>query len=345
MQNRRGLRFTAPPNRRGFTLVELLVVIAIIGALIGLLLPAIQAARESARRVDCANNLRQLAFACLQHEAQQKYFPSAGWGLQWVGDPARGFGITQSGSWLFSLLSSLDESALFSHGSATTEAANRLLLAQMNQGVVSYFFCPTRRAPLARPYMSGFGFQPVNSAPLQRVVRTDYAANTGTVGDGNPPPPNVFGPANNPGAINSYMGTLMGLRTALTGVIFGGSEITSGQIADGFSTTLLLGEKNVDPIHVDSGQNINDNQGAYTGFNWDNCRVIKASAPPSPDTPNTVGNSVNSSWASRFGSAHRGLWQVAYCDGAVSSISYTISIDVAQKLANRRDGLHVTRPQ
>jgi hypothetical protein len=240
-------------------------------------------------------------------------------------------------------LPSLDESALFSYGSATTEAANRQQIAQMNQGIVSYFFCPSRRAPQARPYQSGFGFQPVNSAPLTQVVRTDYAANSGTVGDGNAP--NFFGPANNVAAINSYMPQLMALRTTLTGVIFGGSETTSGQIPDGFSTTILIGEKNVDPIHVDSGRNINDNQGAYTGFNWDNCRVIKDSAPPSPDTPNTVGDNRNSTWAPRFGSAHRGLWQVAYCDGAVSSMSYTVSIDVAKKLANRRDDAHVERPR
>ena len=65
---------------RGFTLVEVLVVIAIIGVLVALLLPAIMAARESARRVECANNLRQLALACIRHEEQQKYFPSGGTG-------------------------------------------------------------------------------------------------------------------------------------------------------------------------------------------------------------------------------------------------------------------------
>jgi prepilin-type N-terminal cleavage/methylation domain-containing protein/prepilin-type processing-associated H-X9-DG protein len=62
-------------SRRGFTLVELLVVIAIIGILIAILLPAIQAARESARKVQCSNNIRQLGLACLNYESAQKRLP------------------------------------------------------------------------------------------------------------------------------------------------------------------------------------------------------------------------------------------------------------------------------
>src|SRR5262249_22963987 len=97
---------------RGFTLVELLVVIAIIGILVALLLPAVQAAREAARRAQCINNLKQSALGFQMHHDVHKHFPSVGWGWAWIGDPNMGYGKGQPGGWHFNILPYIEESAI-----------------------------------------------------------------------------------------------------------------------------------------------------------------------------------------------------------------------------------------
>lgn len=113
-------------NRRGFTLVELLVVIAIIGILVGLLLPAVQAAREAARRMQCSNNVKQLGLACHNYHDAFKSFPVCMWdnanlpGRAVLPSVLHGRQV----SWLTGLLPFIEQTNLFNQINSTVGLLN-----------------------------------------------------------------------------------------------------------------------------------------------------------------------------------------------------------------------------
>ncbi len=108
MQNRRQF---VPSVCKGYTLVELLVVIAIIGVLVALLLPAVQAAREAARRISCSNNLKNIGLAILNHHGIKKHFP-LNYGGAWANESPTG--VSQSAvGWVVEILPQLEQQPLY----------------------------------------------------------------------------------------------------------------------------------------------------------------------------------------------------------------------------------------
>ena len=170
--------------RSGFTLVELLVVIAIIGVLVALLLPAVQAARESARRSQCTNNLKQIGLGWLNHESNHGFFPSAGWSSWHAGDPEMGAGREQPGGWMYQILPFIE---LQSNYNLPSDGNKLAITAQQKAGTVSLqatpveaFQCPSRRPAQALAFGTDQpGWTPRNSDRMTLAARGDYAANAG----------------------------------------------------------------------------------------------------------------------------------------------------------------------
>ena len=314
-------------NFRGFTLVELLVVITIIGILISLLLPAVQAAREAARRMQCENNLKQLGLAMLTHEQAYGFLPSGGWGYWWTGDPDGGTGVTQPGGWSYCILPYIEQQALHDLGSDGVCTRNTASKTQRDSAVIrdqtpiTVFNCPSRRANAVYPRPKNRSYQ--NSGSLPSAAGLDYCANAGDT-------------------INySYSWSPGSPAWDGGGVSFAGGIVTMAHIRDGTSNTFLLGEKYISPDDYDDGLDQGDDQGLYEGHSVDTYRWCTYDASSSSTTypPQQDQTGVSHYWS--FGSAHAGACNFAFCDGSVHQISYSIDPQTASWLANRCDG-HVS---
>ena len=313
------------PKFQGFTLVELLVVITIIGILISLLLPAVQAAREAARRLQCQNNLKQLGLACLGHADTFGHLPTGGWGPKWTGDADRGNDKRQPGGWGYVILPLLEQEALHQLPAdgdpSTITATQRERARQMMETPLSVFYCPTRRPTAAYPNCATFHNSSyfINTDLPDGFGRSDYVGNGYGVGSNN-------APSNLQEADN---GTFTGWSTTeCPGVIFQRSELTLAAIRDGLSNTYLLCEKGINPDSYYDGSDSEDNEGLYIGANFDMLRY--PSSPPYPDTPGIA-------WQG-LGSAHADCWNVVLCDGSVHAMSYAIHATTHKYLGCRNDG-------
>ena len=332
---------------RAFTLIELLVVVAIIGILVGLLLPAVQQAREAARRTSCKNNLKQLCLATINFHEIQKHYPSAGWGYQWAPHPDRGLGTKQTGAWGYSLLPLLEEPDIYSLGSGVGESNDtdsRLLQANRTrlEKPLQVFQCPSRR-PVS-PYtvdhtIAWFVSQPRLCDRLTVSARTDYAINGGehyqSIGPG---PSNL---ADGDSGVYQFPST-----ATSTGISYTKSRFRIRDVVDGTSKTYLIGEKSVGTDFYDNGASVGDDQGPYVSDEFDSMRwATDGQATNNYLSPIRDRAGQASKWGSvdirRFGSAHPGSLSMAFCDGAIKSVTYEVDEAVHRRLCNRRDGLPV----
>ena len=327
-------------GKSGFTLVELLVVIAIIGILIAMLLPAVQAAREAARRMQCSNHLRQMGVAFHNHATAHGHYPTGGWAWNWIGDPDLGFGKDQPGGWIYNILPYIEQDELRNRGKglAQTDDAKRNALKELIQTPIATLHCPSRRGVKLYPalrleYM--INANAPSSSESQVAAKTDYAANVGDpIWVNAPSAPGSLAAASN---FNWLAGTG---QYEMKGVIFQRSTLSIAEITDGTSNTYALGEKFMLPRfyencisrNPDSGsdeETYGDNESIYTGYNCDHSR----SAYGVPQQDNFGGDAPY-----YFGSSHPAGCNMAFCDGSVRTISYEIEEFAHRCLATRADG-------
>lgn len=343
----------------GFTLVELLVVIAIIGILVALLLPAIQAAREAARRNQCVNNLKQLSLGALNHESAHKQFPSSGIGYSWVGDPNYGFGRKQPGGWIYNVLPFIEEQAIHDMGMGIgtkwDDAARKKIFAERDQMVIKTLVCPSRRN--GGPYTLSKGFKNQDAASL--AFRADYAGN---IGDGDD---DSFkgGPDKledmDVSTWESYQipNVYRLFASDATGIFTYWSFNRLKSITDGLSKTYCVGEKWVPMSMYENGLSGGDDQVAFCGMDRDNLRWARgdhtitvpvpknlSAKPPIPDSVFIPPAEDQSKYDGNFGGPHAGVVLMGMCDGSVHGISFDIDPTIHGRLGNRKDGEAVSIP-
>jgi prepilin-type N-terminal cleavage/methylation domain-containing protein len=307
----------------GFTLVELLVVIVIIGIMIAMLLPAVQAAREAARRMQCSNNLKQLALGCLSHEHAQGFLPTGGWCWLYVGDPDRGYDRRQPGGWVYNLLSFVEQDAMRCKGMGLPLGQKRAALGEVIATPLSILYCPTRRLAKAYPLLN----PPYNIAPTAECGKTDYSANGGSIAHTGPWIPSDPW-QNGDLSFTDVPGFSWADNSKFNGVIYLISTVKLADITDGMSNTYLVAERFLHPDHYIDGEGEDNN--AYEGADMDTLRF--GEERPLPDQARTSPDG-----AKYFGSAHATCFNAALCDGSVRSIHYSIDFEMHQRLCSRKD--------
>ncbi|WP_459555565.1 DUF1559 family PulG-like putative transporter [Lacunimicrobium album] len=341
-------------RNRGFTLIELLVVIAIIATLVAILLPAVQQAREAARRSSCSNNLKQMGLALHNYHDVYLQFPVAS-----VGEHSNGGQWARQASWMVRILPFIDQAAAydgltftasnFDDGPETWLAPNRNWQV-MSQARVPVYNCPSSPLPGTRQDTLSaltMGLSPAPPSNTIQVQTSDYAANSGSRFQGGTVATvatTSFSVWNGYHADNGVIPFLLRPGTS-TPPAFPGSSVTFAKISDGASNTIAIGEQSDFHNKVNdyrtgnvkggiwscgSGSNERENLNCvvtlvpinYTGTNWQTTRR----------NADVVYNN------SAFRSAHSGGAQFCLADGSVRFISETLYFGTYTALMDRQDG-------
>ncbi len=310
--------------RPGFTLIELLVVIAIIAILIALLLPAVQQAREAARRTQCKNNLKQLALACHNYHDTHNYLPlnrdMTNWGspatsqahFSWI---AMALPYFEQASLYQSINFSVPGGGTYGFGWACTVAPGAQNLAGA-QTVLVGLLCPSNPQPKK---VDGQGNSIDFTASSSGVGRTDYTGNFGFTNGGwrdCPRQPIGTGPwawYDQPGTTNNA-----------NGVFCYRGCVNLAEIIDGTSNTVMLTED----MHW---RNFNDKIAVQDDAAWANPLAVLTTLQNKINYQDIQDDRRCHGWSS----LHTGGAQGAMCDGSVRFVSENLDRNVQRGIATR----------
>ncbi len=299
-------------GRAGFTLVELLVVIAIIGVLVSLLLPAVQAAREAARRSQCNNNVKQILIAMHNHHDTHRKFPQ---GIYTTGTSARG------GAWSAFVLPFMEQDALYDRMTFDEEGANWGSSGGISGATLDSSNATTRNVAALEAEVPAFRCP---SSPLDEHI-TDQSTDRWTVLERYP--------ANYLGCASGVVTDDSGDFRDLDGMLFTSSTTRFSSMTDGSSNTLLIGEALPDRFADFSTYESSDRKDHWL-FGGDDSDVLRDHS----EHLGSTGVPLNGQNELSFGSAHPGGCQMGLADGSVHFVSENTAFDVLRNLGSRADG-------